>query len=129
LEEIELNHLEGYRGSKPVRIGNGAASHLQLDIYGGLTFNDISDRRAHGRHLSPQQILQTMQLGYVFPALQLADNSWCKVRKIADYVCKNWRVADMYNPFPNNYLSIGQFGKFVPKNRFFIPTHHHPKSP
>jgi GH15 family glucan-1,4-alpha-glucosidase len=36
LEELELDHLEGYRGSKPVRIGNGAASHVQLDIYGEL---------------------------------------------------------------------------------------------
>ena len=30
LEEIELNHLEGHKGSRPVRIGNGAATHLQL---------------------------------------------------------------------------------------------------
>lgn len=36
LPEIELDHLEGHRGSKPVRIGNGAAFHKQLDIYGEL---------------------------------------------------------------------------------------------
>jgi len=30
LEEIELDHLDGHKGSRPVRIGNGAADHIQL---------------------------------------------------------------------------------------------------
>lgn len=36
IDELELPHLDGHKGQKPVRIGNGAADHLQLDIYGEL---------------------------------------------------------------------------------------------
>ncbi|KAK6842104.1 hypothetical protein PG987_002964 [Apiospora arundinis] len=36
IPEVELDHLDGYKGSRPVRIGNGAAFHHQHDIYGEL---------------------------------------------------------------------------------------------
>lgn len=36
IPEYTLDHLEGYQGSKPVRIGNEAAFHNQFDIYGEL---------------------------------------------------------------------------------------------
>jgi GH15 family glucan-1,4-alpha-glucosidase len=69
-----LEHMEGYRGSKPVRIGNGAAFHVQLDIYGEL-MDGIYLANRLGKPITYDQ--------------------WLSVREIADYVCSIWQEKDM----------------------------------
>lgn len=49
IPEMELSHLEGYRGSSPVRIGNAATTHIQHDIYGAL-FDSIY---LYNKHVGP----------------------------------------------------------------------------
>ncbi|PVH97273.1 glycoside hydrolase family 15 protein [Periconia macrospinosa] len=74
IPEIELTHLDGYRGSKPVRIGNGAASHTQLDIYGEL-MDGIYLANKFGKPTTYDQ--------------------WLSVRDITDYVLKVWQDKDL----------------------------------
>lgn len=73
LKEQRLDHMEGYKGSRPVRIGNGAARHLQLDVFGEVI---LSIER-----------LYKMTGG-------LSDDAWLVVMNFADVVCKNWRRKD-----------------------------------
>ncbi|MDE4915187.1 glycoside hydrolase family 15 protein [Methylobacterium sp. 092160098-2] len=71
--EEELSHLAGYRGSKPVRIGNAAAEQLQLDIYGEL---------ADAIYLADK---------YGVPA---SIDTWHGLSRALDWVCENWDQPD-----------------------------------
>jgi GH15 family glucan-1,4-alpha-glucosidase len=73
LDEEVLEHFEGYRGSAPVRIGNGAAEQLQLDIYGEL----IDSVYFFSRHGSP-----------------IDHESWVDLTRVIDWICENWDQAD-----------------------------------
>jgi GH15 family glucan-1,4-alpha-glucosidase len=73
LKEETLDHLEGYRGSRPVRIGNGAHEQLQLDIYGEL----MDAAYLHNKYAEP--------LGY---------DAWRRLRQLLDWLCDNWQRAD-----------------------------------
>ncbi len=61
LDEQTLDHFEGYRESSPVRVGNGAAGQLQLDIYGeALASIYLAD--THGLRMSNEAWLSTVSL-------------------------------------------------------------------
>ena len=72
LDEQELE-LEGYRGSKPVRIGNSAESQLQLDVYGELI---ALTWRWHLRGHSP------------------GDDDWRFILELIDAAVEHWREPD-----------------------------------
>ena len=70
LREMTLDHLEGYRGSKPVRIGNGAATQFQMDIFGEVMVAVATFHRAGG---------------------EITDATWSTIESFVGAVMKNWR--------------------------------------
>jgi GH15 family glucan-1,4-alpha-glucosidase len=69
LREEELSHLAGYKGSRPVRIGNGAADQLQLDIFG--------------------EALDSVYLGDQH-RLPMSHDGWLELSGMVDWLCDNW---------------------------------------
>ena len=73
LPEIELPHLEGYRGCSPVRVGNGAAQQLQLDIYGEM----MDSVYLYNKYGAP-----------------VSWDLWVELSELTDWVCENWHRPD-----------------------------------
>jgi GH15 family glucan-1,4-alpha-glucosidase len=73
LREEILPHLEGYMGSRPVRIGNAAYTHLQLDIYGEL----LDSVYLYDKYGSP-----------------IPHDGWTNVVRLIEWVCAHWREPD-----------------------------------
>ena len=80
LTEIELD-LEGYRGSRPVRIGNAASRQRQLDIYGYLL--DLA-WRWHERGHSPDDDYWRFLVGLVDRAVELWTEPDCGIWEMRD---------------------------------------------
>ena len=73
LREETLPHLEGYMGSRPVRVGNAASKHLQLDIYGEL----LDSVYLYDKYGSP-----------------IPHDGWMSVIRVVDWVSAHWREKD-----------------------------------
>jgi GH15 family glucan-1,4-alpha-glucosidase len=73
LAELTLDHLDGYRGCKPVRIGNAASEQLQLDIYGEL----MDSVYLYNKHAEP-----------------ISWDLWEQLSGLVEWVCQNWKRAD-----------------------------------
>jgi GH15 family glucan-1,4-alpha-glucosidase len=73
IPEQLLEHLEGYRGSAPVRVGNDAATQLQLDIYG--------------------ELVDSIYL-YDKDGTPISHRSWDDITHMVNWVCENWDQAD-----------------------------------
>ena len=73
LKEYTLDHLRGYEDSRPVRIGNAAAEHLQLDVFGEVIISIHSLLLLHG---------------------EIPDQAWDIVEHLAETVLQSWRRKD-----------------------------------
>ena len=79
--ERDLSHLEGYRGSRPARIGNGAANQRQMDIYGELADAAFLYAEAMGYCNGPRARESPRDLRELASVL-------------ADFVADHWQDAD-----------------------------------
>jgi GH15 family glucan-1,4-alpha-glucosidase len=81
LPEYVLDDLEGYRGSKPVRIGNAAVEQVQLDIYGELLQTAYTAWQSHRQLLKPRRAILLGVVDYVLEHWHLEDSGIWESRR------------------------------------------------
>jgi GH15 family glucan-1,4-alpha-glucosidase len=87
LPEYVLDDLEGYRGSKPVRIGNAAAEQLQLDIYGELIQTAYTAWQSKKQLPKPRRAILLNVVDYILEHWQLEDSGiWESRRRARRYL-------------------------------------------
>jgi GH15 family glucan-1,4-alpha-glucosidase len=79
--EYVLDDLEGYRGSKPVRIGNAAAEQVQLDIYGELIQTAYTAWQSRRQLPKPRRVLLLKVVDYILEHWQLEDSGIWESRR------------------------------------------------
>ncbi len=90
LTEVEIP-LEGYRWSRPVRIGNGAYEQFQLDIYGEILDSAYIYRKITG----PQAEPDTWEFEDEEPERIVAEpEQWEFLSAVVEFVIRNWRRPD-----------------------------------
>jgi GH15 family glucan-1,4-alpha-glucosidase len=80
LDEREIEWLPGYEASKPVRVGNAAATQLQLDVYGEVSDTFHQARRAGLDLEEPAWVLQSTITNWLESAWKLPDEGLWEVR-------------------------------------------------
>jgi GH15 family glucan-1,4-alpha-glucosidase len=81
LPEYVLDDLEGYRGSKPVRIGNAAVEQVQLDIYGELIQTAYTAWQSRRQLPKPRRAILLGVVDYILEHWQMEDSGIWESRR------------------------------------------------
>ncbi len=81
LPEYVLDDLEGYRGSKPVRIGNAAVEQVQLDIYGELIQTAFTAWQSRRQLPKPRRAILLGVVDYILEHWQMEDSGIWESRR------------------------------------------------